>query len=238
MSDDKFDKELSSLYQQRKKQLQAPIVNVASETQPIKSTRSIWHIMALLITGGAASFGIMAVITHFAKPPVHGVSNQYKQHSVRVLEVIEVKSEEATLPPIKQPLPPKPEILPPKYIENSRVHQDTIALATTGLSVNKTLSDMVNVPKINQPAITIVPTHRVMPEYPKSALYSRKSGTVKLQYRISDEGKVIDVIGLNKHGNRLLERSAKQALLQWRYPPASGGSKLLEIEFEFDINNP
>ncbi len=236
MSADNFDNELSSLYQQRKQQIQAPVIEVMNETKPVKENRSAWHIIALLITGGAASFGIMAVITHFAKPPVHGASNQYQQYSVRVVEVIEVKPEEATLPSIKQPLPPKPESLPPKHTENSLVHQDTIALATTGLSVNKTLSDMVNVPKINQLAIAVVPTHKVMPEYPKSALYSRKSGTIKLQYRISDEGRVVDIIGLNTHGNRLLERSAKQALMQWRYPPASGSEQRLEIEFEFDIN--
>jgi TonB family protein len=74
-----------------------------------------------------------------------------------------------------------------------------------------------------------------MTKYPKSALYARKSGTIKLQYRISYTGKVIDITGVNKPSDRLLEYSAKQALSQWRYPAESGGDKSLAIEFEFDL---
>tara|TARA_R110000737_G_scaffold92482_1_gene125393 strand:- start:8729 stop:9442 length:714 start_codon:yes stop_codon:yes gene_type:complete len=235
MSADKFDNELSSLYQQRKQKIQPPVFAAAIAAKPSKIQRSPWHILALLLTGGIASFAIMAVVTHFAKPPVHGNSAQYKQHSVRVVELTDIATPENVLPPVTPPLPPKPESLPPKYSENSSVSREGLTLTKAKLSVNKTLSHTVNVPTIKQASIAIVPIHRVMPEYPKSALYARKSGTVKLQYRISDEGKVIDITGLTQHGNRLLERSAKQALTQWRYPAASGGKALLEIEFEFNL---
>jgi TonB family protein len=237
MSVDKFDKELSDLYQQSKQQTDAPRVDLTGATKPTNSLRSPWHMLVLLVAGGAASFGIMALVTNFVKPPehgdVHGTVEQYKQHSVRIVEITEVKLEELVLPPPTAPLPPKPESNAPKA--TSEVATPTTAIAKPTLALDKPMADLVNVPTIKQPIFDIKPIHKVMPEYPKSALYSRKSGTVKLQYRISYTGKVIDISGLNKHGDRLLERSAKQALSQWRYPEESGGEKFLEIEFEFNL---
>ena len=236
MSADKFDKELSELYQQRKQQVDAPIVNLTRDEKLHKSQRSPWHILALLLTGGVASFGIMALVTHFAKPPVHGISEQYKQHSVRVIELTEVKPDEESIPPVSTPLPPKPEITTPKKTDNAKPEALAISVKPT-LSLNNTLENSLNVPTINQPTLSIKPIHRVMPEYPKSALYARKSGTVKLQYRIADTGKVVDITSVNQHGHRILERSAKQALAKWRYPTASASDKLLEVEFEFNLDN-
>ena len=235
MSVDKFDKELSNLYQQRKQQVDAPRVDLDNTATPVKSSRSPWHMLALLLTGGAASFGVMAIITYFAEPAVHGAKQQYKQHSVRVVEITEVKPEEVTLPPppATPPLPPKPISNAPKSA--SDVPTATPDIAKPELALNKPTADGVNVPAFNQPTTSMEPIHRVMPEYPKSALYSRKSGKVKLQYRISYSGKVIDVSGLNKHSDRALELSAKKALSQWRYPEAAGGEKFLEIEFEFNL---
>lgn len=233
MSADKFDNELSSLYQQRKSKIQAPELDLTSVTTTVKSQRSPWQMLGLLLTGGVASFGIMAVITHFAKPPVHGSSDQYKQHSVRVVEA--VAAPEALLPATTAPLPVKPTSLPPKHSTKTRVSDDALALAQVKLSVDNLLNPELKIPKVKQAAITIVPTHRVMPEYPKSALYAGKSGTVKLQYRISAEGKVININALTQQGDRLFERSAKQALSQWRYPETSSSDQILEIEFEFNL---
>jgi len=134
------------------------------------------------------------------------------------------------LPP---PLPPKPESNAPKA--TSEVATPTTAMAKPTLAMNIPTADDVNVPTFSQPALNIKPTHKVMPEYPKSALYSRKSGKVKLQYRISYSGKVIDVSGMNKHSDRALELAAKKALSLWRYPEEAGGDKFLEIEFEFNL---
>ena len=237
MSADKFDRELSNLYQQSKQQTDAPTVDLTGATKPANSPRSPWHMLALLVAGGAASFGIMAVITNFAEPPshgdVHGTSEQYKQHSVRIVEITEVKTEELVLPPPTPPLPPKPESNAPKA--TSEVATPTTAIAKPTLAMIVPTANDVNVPTFNQPALNIKPTHKVMPEYPKSALYSRKSGKVKLQYRISYSGKVIDVSGMNKHSDRALELAAKKALSLWRYPEEAGGDKFLEIEFEFNL---
>lgn len=234
MSADKFDKELSDLYQQRKQQIDAPNVNLASGNKLQKSRRSPWHILALLLTGGIASFGIMALVTHLAKPSVHGVNEQYKQHSVRVIELTEVKIEEKTIPVASPPLPPKPTSTTPTIIDNAKPEALAISVKPT-ISLNNSLENSLNVPTINQPKISIKPIYRVMPEYPKTALYARKSGTVKLQYRIADTGKVVDIKSVNQPGDRILERSAKQALAKWRYSTANASDKLLEVEFEFNL---
>ena len=233
MSTDQFDKELAQLYQPRKQPIAAPTVELASTTTGIKSSRSPWKMLVLLLTGGVASFGIMALVTHFAKAPVHGTGEQYKQHSVRVIEIVEVKPEKITLPPVTPPLPPKPVTSVPKAMNEKLI--PTEAIAKPMLALNKPTANAVTVPTIKQPIFDIKPVYKVMPEYPKAALYARKSGTIKLQYRISYTGKVIDISGLNNHSDRILERSAKQALSQWRYPEESGGDKFLEVEFEFNL---
>ena len=128
----------------------------------------------------------MAVVTHFAKQPVHGENYQYKQHSVRVVEMIELP-EEVVLAPVTPPLPPKPKSLAPKNVDSSNQSPATLAIVTPDFSLNKTLKQAVKVPKVSPVDVAILPIHRVMPEYPKSALYAREAGRVKLQYRISNE---------------------------------------------------
>ncbi len=234
MSADKFDNELSSLYQQRKQQTTVPSVDLTGEAKAIKVSRSPFNILALLLTGGVASFGILAVVTHFAKPPVHGENYQYKQHSVRVVEMIEVP-EEVVLAPVIPPLPPKPKSLAPKNVDPSSHNPTALAIVTPDFSLNKALKQAVKVPKVSPVDVAILPIHKVMPEYPISAIYAREAGRVKLQYRISNEGKVVDIESLSPHKSRLLERSAKQALAKWRYPAEASSDKALEIEFEFNL---
>lgn len=234
MSVDNFDNELSSLYQQRKKQTQAP-KTVVNTMRNIQVKRSPWHVVTLLLAGGVASFGIMAVVTHFAKPPTPDTRKQYQQHSVRIVELEAVIPQKQATILASPELPPQPESLSPKYSKSSRIDQEVITHLKPELSVKKVLDNAIAVPTVTTQDLDIEPIHRVMPEYPKSVLYSRKSGTVKLQYRISNQGKVVDVTVLSQQGSRLLERSAKQALTQWRYPQGSGSGEILEIEFEFKV---
>ena len=234
MSADKFDNELSSLYQQRKQQTTVPPVDLTGKAKAITVSRSPFNILALLLTGGVASFGIMAVVSHFAKPPAHGVNNQFKQHSVSVVEMVELP-DEVVLAPVIPPLPPQPKSLAPKNVDPSNQIPSALAIVTPDFSLSKTLKQTVKVPKVSPVDVAILPTHRVMPEYPKSALYAREAGRVKLQYRISNEGKVVDIKSLSQHKSRFLERSAKQALAQWRYPVEASSDKPLEIEFEFNL---
>ena len=234
MSADSFDKELSGLYQQRKDQIKAPEL-VGDTTKKMHVKRSPWHTLALLLTGGAASFGIMAIVTHFAAPPAHNSAKHYQPHSVRIIELGEVKPQAEALLPVTPRLPPQPESLPPKTLGNSLVKQEQIVLLKAELPAQKVFNPLVKIPKINAKLVAINPIHKVMPEYPKSALHEQKSGTVKLQYIISDEGKAVDITNLNKQVDRVLVRSAKKALTQWRYAKENSSSQILEVEFEFNL---
>ena len=91
--------------------------------------------------------------------------SQYKQHSVRIVEITEVKPEELVLPPPTPPLPPKPESNAPKA--TSEVATPTTAITKPTLAMNIPTADDVNVPTFSRPALNIKPTHKVMPEYPK-----------------------------------------------------------------------
>ncbi len=72
---------------------------------------------------------------------------------------------------------------------------------------------------------------RVPPAYPEIAKRMRVSGVVKLEAAVDAQGKVTDVKELS--GNHTLAEAAKQALLQWKFAPASSqSSETVAITFD------
>ncbi len=67
MKDEQFDKELSELYQQRKSKIIAPNITLSSPST--KRNYSVIKLLSIFTVGGIASFGIMAVMSYFAKNP-------------------------------------------------------------------------------------------------------------------------------------------------------------------------
>lgn len=237
MSADKFDKELSELYQQRKQQTIVPELELSTAANKQQSNqRSPFHMLALLLAGGIASFGIMAMVNYFAKPDVHGSLDQYKKHSVKIIELAPDKIEPNVLPPTP-PLPPKPEHTAPASTSTLEHTADIIAVEKPNIALEHSINDAINVPNIAQPTSQPAPIHKVMPEYPKSAVFARQSGTVKLAYRINEQGQVVDIISFNERSHRALEKSAKQALAKWQFSPQAHSDKTLEVMFEFNLDN-
>ncbi len=76
---------------------------------------------------------------------------------------------------------------------------------------------------------------RVDPEYPKLARQAGASGLVEMEATIGVDGKVKNPRVI--HGNAMLQRSAIDAVLQWRYKPAMLNGKAVEspvdIKLEF-----
>ncbi len=71
---------------------------------------------------------------------------------------------------------------------------------------------------------------RVPPSYPEIAKRMRVEGTVKLQASVDQRGDVTDVKELS--GNHTLAVAAKEALLKWKFAPASTDSnETIEISF-------
>src|SRR5579862_6904803 len=72
---------------------------------------------------------------------------------------------------------------------------------------------------------------RVPPVYPEIAKRMRVSGVVRLDAAVDAQGKVTDVKELS--GNHTLAEAAKQALLQWKFAPASSeSSETVAITFD------
>lgn len=236
MSADKFDGELSTLYQQRKQQIVAPEVKLGETEQKHSSVaRSPLHMLLLLLAGGAASFGVMAIVNYFAKPSVHGNMEQYKQHTVKIVEIAPRKIITSVLP-TTPPLPPQPESKRPAAAKSSDHAATAVAISRPEIDLSNTLKDGLAVPVISQPKQPPIPVHKVMPEYPKSAVYARQSGMVKLAYRINSYGEVVDIISFNDRSHRVLEKSAKQALAKWKFSPEAHSNNTLEVMFEFNLD--
>jgi protein TonB len=75
---------------------------------------------------------------------------------------------------------------------------------------------------------------RVEPVYPKFAQQSGASGMVELEATISADGKVKNARVIS--GNRMLQKAAVDAVLQWRYKPALLNGKAVEAPIDIKLN--
>jgi protein TonB len=237
MSHDNFDKDIADLYQQRKQQIQAPKINL-SPTNEIKTKRyGVLQMLGILFLGGTASFGILAIISHFSvKAPVSTVIAPGEKMRVVELKNKQVKATEdittIVIPPLV-PLKPYASPAPFKHeraIKNETVHTDLVI----SLSV-----DVVNVsayPALKQPELSMVPVYQVQPKYSRKAIKARQSGSVKFSYSISAQGEVNNIVIVESNVNRELNYSAKKALSKWRYKANKFNGEGYEIIFDFVIN--
>ena len=65
-----------------------------------------------------------------------------------------------------------------------------------------------------------IASSQVLPKYPASALRAGETGTVLVMASIDRNGVPIDVTLDDRSGNREFDRSALQAVRQWRFQPA------------------
>jgi len=84
---------------------------------------------------------------------------------------------------------------------------------------------------ISQHLTTIVepsPIVRIAPKYPINAARDRREGWAKLSFVISKEGDVSNVLVTETSGSADFAKSAKKAVLQWKYQPAFENGKPIE----------
>ena len=72
------------------------------------------------------------------------------------------------------------------------------------------------------------------PEYPKLARQAGASGVVELEATITVDGKVKNPRVVR--GNSMLQRAALDAVLQWRYQPATLNGRPVESPVEIKLN--
>jgi len=66
------------------------------------------------------------------------------------------------------------------------------------------------------------------PAYPADALARKLEGVVLLELTIDDQGQVVEVIVLRSSGHRILDRTAVDAVSQWRGTPAKRWGRPVE----------
>ena len=229
---DQFDKDLAALYQQRKAKIDTPEIKLP-ESQPLKSG-SIWRTLSILLAGSLCSFGILAIITHFAKGPNIEVTPQLVKHQVVVIPDMPINKKNSELKRVA-PLPKEPNLnLPTK--NQDRIKPDTATVkAQTDQVLDFTLLTSVDIPQLNKPESDFEPVFKIMPDYPLELLRDSKTGYVKLSYQVNTQGEVININVVESEGDRRLKRAAQRALAKWRYHSNSAPESNFEILFEFKL---
>ncbi len=231
MNDEQFDKELSGLYQQRKSQIVAPNINLAASSENKKY--SLVKLFSIFMAGGIASFGIMAIITHFAKSPEEQKQTFTTQHQVSIAEEHPRQADDKVIV-IKPKLPPKPVTPGVESAVNllAPIKNDVQTSGVKGIELNPV--QVVKLPHLKEPEFLIKPVYKVMPKLSAKALREQKYGAIRLRYKIDGAGNVKNIEVINSEVSRGLQRSAKKALAKWKYQPADNVQRSYEIIFEFN----
>lgn len=228
-----FDNAIKALYLQRKNSIEAPDIHV--ENKGKRSPLKIRQGLSILALGSVASFGILAVINHFSHLP----NSQTEQTTAMVyIDTIEVERFDEDNQPINME-PPKHELrqletlaVQPKRTFEIHTEIEVKPEAAKAITLNSndvarmSLSPEAFKDKVPQP------TFKVMPEL-TSNIAAHKSGSVKLAYKLSTDGKVKNITIIQSNVHRDLERSAKKALSQWRYPKEVNATNEFQVEFMF-----
>ncbi len=231
MTDSNFDKDITELYQQRKAQVIAP--KVVFPKAALATKYSPAKLLSLLLAGGIASFGVMAIISHLASPTNNPARVQVLQQNIELTSIVPEQPEGKPTIPVT-PLPPKPQ---------SKVPNHRQALKTQAMTAdNNVITDLVDLnslvsvvflPELSQPEIVIEPTHKVLPKYSLSARQAKQTGEITLRYQIDTAGNTQNITVVATNVSRELQRSAKKALAQWRYSPNKHLSGEHQVVFKF-----
>jgi len=240
MKHDYADQEIDQLYQQRKQAIKAPNIvlngesGVVGDTQTFAPSNSIGKMLMVLVLGSSASFGIFAIISHLAVAPSPSQPVTINTQDIEIEGIISPEKIKAPTIPVA-PLPPKP---------SSKAQEKPVVLE---LKVTQPLLNTVNngehklstelaLPELHVVAYELSPEFKVMPEYPTMAIRDKQSGSIKLSYRITEQGRVVDIHVEQTTVNHQLKQAAKQALSKWRYQENSQVVDRQAVVFEFNLN--
>jgi TonB family protein len=231
MNEDQFDKEISKLYQQRKSQLVAPKVMLPEPS--IKTRYSGFKILSIFTLGGIASFGIMAIVSHFANNPQTFKPATSVSHPVDVTD-IPIETITDTVIVLQPVLPAKPEVpsVPTKKDLLVPLTNQTPVNNIDNFALNRV--KIINLPQLKSPKISITPIYKVLPKYSDKAVSNTRSGAIKLRYEIDGLGNVQNIDVVSNEASRDLARSAKKALAKWKYNPDDVDQRYYEVIFEFN----
>lgn len=108
----------------------------------------------------------------------------------------------------------------------------TIALGLSGLLLNQQVQAGAHEHE------DVHPLTRVEPKYPIEAVKAHQSGYVQLKFDISPSGAVSNVSVIKAVPEAVFEKSAINALEQWRYKTSTKGLKGAKVQLDFMIEPP
>jgi len=232
---DNFDKDIDALYAQRKSNIQSPYI--AFKEKSSKKTYNYARFFFIILFGGAASFGIVAVINHLAKLP-NNVQQKNKTY-LKQVDIINIEKANNAEQLIHVITHNQPENLNKKLTDQPTRNFDI----DTIYQVKPMPAKAISLISSNVQAIQILPsklqynvtrpTFKVMPKLSRN-ITSQETGRIRLTYTLANNGKVKNINIIESSLNRQLERSAIESLSQWRYMPNSSNGELLHIEFQFN----
>ena len=240
MSVDKFDKDIESLYFERKRSINAPTISFVDPTNKLfqKPKRRWNESLSILAMGGLASFCIFAIVNHLAYLPPDAVTvANTESFYIDVVDVDNTINENQpinTTPPTAKVYQQKTLIEPP---------QKTFELSSTApikaTEVKKVTLDKAKLQVAtilpNKIPLSVKPIYKVMPTYNRTENNNQPDhGEIKLTYHINESGGVDTIKVVESSVNRLLEKSAKKALSQWQFSPNVQTNKEFQIVFQFN----
>ena len=233
MSDKNFDDELANLYQQRRANIDAPEVDLSRIKQRKQYPFMKWVIAS--ITGGFASFGIFAYVNYLASNHTNVTPITSAPLQTTTVVLAPAKEDTKVVIPPAQPLPELPETNRVQDTSAVAPEQLQLALEIETFEVQATSASDIAISEIAKPSVEFKPIRRVMPKYDRESRLNKSTGTVRLSYRVDNNGSVYDVQVLERTATRGLVASSQKAIKQWQYAPNLDIARPLEVVFEFQL---
>jgi len=231
---DPLDDDIDALYAQRKNTIEAPKVKLSGKS--VKPKLRMKEMFSILALGGAASFGIFALVNHFAYLP--DTSTEQNITSTMYVDTIDVERQgEVQAISLQEENLDKEVGLtlnkPPIRTFELGAEIEVKPQAAKAITLNSNnVAKISLIPNALQHEV-VQPTFKVMPSLNR-VITSQQRGRVKLAYKISNQGKVENIKVIESSVPRDLEKSARKALSQWRYPQQAATNKELQVEFKFN----
>jgi len=143
--------------------------------------------------------------------------------------------------PKKKPLKPKININKTVKAVKQPIKMENLDLdLPLNLNANSALGDAFVSSGGRAISTSVIPISRIDPRYPRRAKRMRKEGFVTLEFTITKQGTVKDVVVVESAPEGVFEQSAKRAILKWRFRAkmeegeAIEQRAMLKIEFKLD----
>jgi len=124
-------------------------------------------------------------------------------------------------PPLPKAPPPPPElkIARSNNVAMPQLKMEMPRIPVSGVTGGPFMGQMVTNTGAAMGDGELIALMKIAPRYPRKAALAKKEGWVKLEFIVTEQGTVKDVIVIDAKPRRLFERAAKRAILKWKFKP-------------------